>query len=119
MSARIENGGDGDVTEVIQVYAGARGSDLERPPWRLAAFARMDVPAHSSVPLRLAIPYERLAVRIDGGWRLEGGTYDLAVGRHARDPEANVVQVALAEQMFAADAARPSHHRETRPSSRV
>ena len=102
VSARIENGGDRDVTEVIQVYAGARHSGLERPLWRLAAFARIDVPARSSMPLEFAIPYARLAVRADGAWRLEGGTYEIAVARHARDPQAQIVRVALQGQTIPA-----------------
>ena len=102
VSARIENAGDRDVTEVIQVYAGARESVLERPLWRLAAFARIDLPARSSAPLRLAVPYERLAVRDGGAWRVEGGAYDIRVGRHAGDPDAAVVTVTLPEQSFPA-----------------
>jgi hypothetical protein len=51
------------------------------------------VPANGASAARVAIPYERLAVRIDGAWRVEPGPYEIAVGRHARDPQAVIVSV--------------------------
>jgi beta-glucosidase len=102
VSARLVNDSADDVTEVIQVYAGARGSRLERPTWRLAAFARTTVPADSAASVRLAIPYERLAVRISGAWILEGGAYEIAVGSHAHDPLAVVVPIDIPERTLGA-----------------
>ena len=86
----------------MQVYAGARGSRLERPSWRLAAFARTDAPAGGSASVRLSIPYERLAVRINGAWIVEGGAYEIAVGRHAHDPLAVVVSIDIPERRLGA-----------------
>ncbi|MBI5285247.1 MAG: glycoside hydrolase family 3 C-terminal domain-containing protein [Chloroflexi bacterium] len=102
VSARLVSHGAHDATEVVQVYAGARGSRLERPPWRLAAFARTVAPAGGSATVRLSIPYERLAVRIDGAWVVEGGAYDIAVGRHAHDPRAIAVRIDLRERRLGA-----------------
>ncbi len=102
ISAELVNDGTRDATEVVQVYAGARGSRLERPPWRLAAFARTGAPAGGSAGVRLSIPYERLAVRIDGAWVMEGGAYEIAVGRHAHDPGAAVVRIDLPERTLGA-----------------
>lgn len=98
VSARLLNESGHVATEVIQVYAGARGSQLERPLWRLAAFARTKAPAGGSATVLLSIPYERLAVRINGAWVVEGGAYEIAVGRHAHDPHAVVVLIHLPER---------------------
>ena len=95
ITATVVNDGARDTTEVVQAYAGARGSNLERPMWRLAAFQRVEVPARGSTTVRLAIPLERLAVRVKGNWVVEPGPYEIEVGRHARDPEATVVRVEL------------------------
>jgi hypothetical protein len=40
--------------------------------------------------VRLPIPIDRLAVRIEGKWHVEPGTYEIAVGLHAHDPNATI-----------------------------
>lgn len=102
VSAKLQNDGPRDVTEVIQIYAGARESDLERPEWRLVAFARTDVPAGGARRVALAIPYSRLGVRIDGAWVVEGGMYEIACGLHAHDPLAVVTPIRLEKQVLQA-----------------
>jgi beta-glucosidase len=98
VSAFLQNDDANDATEVLQVYAGARGSGVERPLWRLVGFARTDVPAGGSAGVRMFIPYERVAIRHEGGWLVERGPYEIAVGRHAHDPAAIVVSVELEER---------------------
>jgi beta-glucosidase len=93
VTARVVNGGEREVTEVVQAYVGARGSRYARPPWRLGGFVRVTVAAGGSVPVAIEIPCERLAVREGGRWVVEGGEYEIAVGRHAGDPQAAVVSV--------------------------
>lgn len=95
VTARLFNAGDRDATEVVQAYAGARGARMERPLWRLAAFARTTVGPGATAPLQLSIPYERLAVRVGGGWIIEPATYEIAVGCHAHDPASIVVRIDL------------------------
>jgi beta-glucosidase len=95
VSADVVNESDATVTEVVQAYAGFRGTRVERPQWRLAAFTRVDVPPRTSLRVALSVPYSRLAVRVDGEWVLEDGTYDFAVGRYARDPDAATASVDL------------------------
>lgn len=95
VDATVVNKGSRDTGEVIQVYAGARGSGLERPLWRLVGFVRTEIPADGATAVRLVIPLERLAVRVNGSWEVEPGPYDVAVGLYARDPAAAVVSVQL------------------------
>lgn len=101
VTAHLANDGDRPVTEVVQVYAGARTSRFERPARRLAAFQRVDVPPRGSMEVRLTIPHERLAVRSRGAWILEGTTYEITIARHAHDAGAATVSVGLPERTLA------------------
>jgi beta-glucosidase len=96
VEATVVNESGRDTSEVIQVYAGARGSALERPAWRLVGFARADVPAHDAAVAQLTVPLERLAVRVHGAWQIEDVRYEIAVGLHAHDPAATVATVRVA-----------------------
>jgi beta-glucosidase len=91
--ATLENDSDRPTSEVVQVYAGTRSSARERPLWRLAGFARTDLEPKTSARVHVAIPLDRLAVRINGKWLIEPGDYEIAVGLHARDPNATVVMI--------------------------
>ncbi|MEO8457374.1 MAG: glycoside hydrolase family 3 C-terminal domain-containing protein [Chloroflexota bacterium] len=95
IEATVTNEGNHDSSEVVHVYAGARDSKVERPVWRLARFARVEVKAGESKTVSLEVPVQRLAVRIDGHWTVEPGAYDIAVGRYAHDPQATVVRIEL------------------------
>jgi beta-glucosidase len=98
VTANVVNEDDRDTSEVVQVYAGARDSQLERPRWRLAAFQRVDVPSGGSTVVNLSVPVERLAVRVNQSWTIEPGAYEIAVGRYARDPDSTVVQIDLPQR---------------------
>ena len=60
--ALLANTGARPGTDVVQVYGG-RPADSGRPPRRLLAFERVDVPAGGSTEVVLQIPWARLAVR--------------------------------------------------------
>src|SRR3712207_6859711 len=45
----------------------------------LVGFARVDVGAGMSEPVRVDVPLERLRRRVDGAWVLRDGTYDVTV----------------------------------------
>ncbi|MGZ4683894.1 MAG: fibronectin type III-like domain-contianing protein, partial [Acidimicrobiales bacterium] len=79
-------------TEVVQVYGGASGT----PP-RLVGFARVDVPAGTSVPVQVRVAPGAFARRPvgAGGWVTAVGPHDLVVARHAEDPDARRVTVDL------------------------
>jgi len=100
VTARAVNRGEREVTEVVQAYVGLRGSRYARPPWRLGGFARVTVPAGGSTAAAITVPYTALAVRDDGRWVVEGGEYEVAVGRHARDPQATAVRVRVNEVLL-------------------
>ena len=66
-----------------------------RPRRRLVGFARVDVAAGEAVAVAVPCSLQTLAVRQDGGWWMEPGTYEVAVGRHAADPSATVAHVTV------------------------
>ena len=80
VEAVIENAGTVDTDEVAQVYVQNEGSaNAPRNP-RLAAFARVHVPAGQAVTVALDIPAERLKV-VDGEGRfVDEGTLVFFVG---------------------------------------
>lgn len=54
-----------------------------------------EAPPGGSSPVRITIPVERLALRIDEKWVIEPGPYEIAVGLHAHDPKAVVMRVEI------------------------
>jgi beta-glucosidase len=93
--ATVRNTGARAGTEVVQVYAGLPTSRVIRPRRRLVGFARVDVAAGEAVAVAVPCSLQTLAVRQDGGWWMEPGTYEVAVGRHAADPSATVAHVTV------------------------
>jgi beta-glucosidase len=98
ISAQVTNDSDRAVTEVVQAYASLPASRFDRPQRRLAAFARVDVPPRSSLRVELPVPFDRVAVRDNGGWLVEAGTYEFTVARHAHDPGAITASIDLPER---------------------
>lgn len=85
----LENTGDRDGTEVVQLYA-VRPVDSRRSLPVLADFLRLEVKAGQRVAGRMEVPLQRLkrykAER--GEWVLESGPYTLELGRSSMDPDA-------------------------------
>ena len=87
VAASLTNTGERAGSDVVQVYGG-HPADSSRPARRLLGWVRLSVPAGATVPVEVRIPLARLQVRQAGSWRLESGTYELAVARHSADPDA-------------------------------
>lgn len=83
----VVNVGDRPGTEVVQVYAGNDASEVLRPPWVLAGFARIHAGPGEAVTVR--VPLERAAFahwdHTLGRWVDEAGTHRVAAGRSSRD----------------------------------
>ena len=80
VEAEVVNEGAVDTDEVVQVYAQNEGSENAPRNPRLAAFARVHVPAGQAVTVALDIPAERLKV-VDGEGRfVDEGTPVFFVG---------------------------------------
>ena len=94
LTVDVRNTGERDGADVVQVYA-----DLPDPdaPARLAAFARVAVPAGGTRRVELRVPPSRLATRDTAGrrWRPASGTHRFSIARHAADPDAIGLDVEL------------------------
>jgi beta-glucosidase len=92
--ATVTNTGDRDGADVVQVSAAL--PDPDAPP-RLAGFARVEVPAGGTADVAITVPRSRLETRDPDAhsWRAPSGAHRITVGRHAGDPDAVTVPIAL------------------------
>jgi len=83
----VENVGDRDGTEVVQVYVVNNRGKVFKPEKELRGFARVAVPAGASAPFRVTFPLQDLAYWdvAEHGWVLENGDYEVAVAASAAD----------------------------------
>jgi beta-glucosidase len=85
----VTNTGHRPGEEVVQLYIAARSAAVERAPRELKTFAKVPLEAGASCSVRLVVPAPQLAYfDADAGWRVEPGTYEVIVARHALDPQA-------------------------------
>ncbi len=84
----VTNTGDVDADAVVQFYAGVPHSHHERPVERLVGFARVHVPARTSIVATARLDLRQLDVRIGGTWLTEGGTYRITAAQFVGDPHA-------------------------------
>ena len=87
VSVPVTNTSARDGREVVQVYVHDLESRLARPPQELKGFAKVDVPAGTTVPVTVRL--SRDAFRYfdggNGGWVVEPGEFQIRVGRSSRD----------------------------------
>ena len=86
----VANTGTRAGSTVVYCFAGLPGSSVERPLRRLVAFARVALDAGAREQVQLPYDLADLAVRQDGGWYQEPGTYELTVGTDAGAPVATL-----------------------------
>ena len=75
---------------MVFCFAGLPGSSVERPPRRLVAFDRVVLDSGAREQVQLPFDLADLAVRRDGGWFQEPGTYELTVGTDAGPAVASI-----------------------------
>ncbi|MGW8316587.1 MAG: fibronectin type III-like domain-contianing protein, partial [Bacteroidales bacterium] len=87
VTLELSNTGTYDSDEVVQLYAGFPGSEVERPQKALKSYKRVLVPAGSSVEVTLDLRTDDLAYwnPDPGRWELEKGTVHLMVGASSKD----------------------------------
>jgi beta-glucosidase len=84
MTVDIENRGERDGKQVVQVYAERPDSAVDRPVRWLVGFAPVWVPAGEKAQVQVSVPTRLLAYWQDG-WRDEPGAYRLRVGTSVVD----------------------------------
>jgi beta-glucosidase len=82
----VTNTGDRAGEEVVQLYIGARSSNVERAPKELKAFTKLELAPGETRTVRLAVPAANLAYYdASAGWIVEPGDYEVITARHALD----------------------------------
>jgi beta-glucosidase len=84
VTVEVENRGERDGKQVVQIYAERLGSAVDRPVRWLVGFAPARVPAGEKAQVHVSVPTRLLAYWQDG-WRYEPGAYQLRVGTSAVD----------------------------------
>jgi beta-glucosidase len=88
LSVEIENTGDYDGKEIVQVYLSKINSEIDRPKNELKAFLKTpNLVKGESTRLQFSIPVSNLAYwsEDENGWKVESGNYLLKVGASSRD----------------------------------
>ncbi|MBT8219398.1 MAG: glycoside hydrolase family 3 C-terminal domain-containing protein [Bacteroidia bacterium] len=82
----IQNTGNKDGKEVIQVYSTKNDSKVDRPLQELKGFEKVLVTAGQNTTATIAIPVKELAYyNVDkAAWEIEPGNYNLRVGNSSR-----------------------------------
>jgi beta-glucosidase len=75
--------------EVVQLYIGARSSNVERALKELKAFTKVSLAPGETRTVRLAVPASEFAYYDAAkGWIVEPGDYEAIVCRHSLDDAA-------------------------------
>ncbi|WAL40401.1 glycoside hydrolase family 3 C-terminal domain-containing protein [Brevibacterium sp. BRM-1] len=92
VTVTVENRGERDGREVVQVYAHLGDSIVARPPRELRAFASVEIPAGQAREVEFMVRAADLAYWDErvGRFVVEPGTYRLDVGASSRDIRGSV-----------------------------
>jgi beta-glucosidase len=89
-SVQVTNAGARPGEEVVQLYIGAKESQVERPIKELKAFRRVQLEPGQTERVSLEVPAKELAYYDDDAstWVVEPGAYEATVARHSKDARA-------------------------------
>ncbi len=87
VACTVSNDGDRAGAEVVQLYVGARGSAVPRPPRELRGFAKISLAAGAEQQVRFTLTARDLSYWsvARSGWVAEPGEIQIAVGASSRD----------------------------------
>ncbi|KAF1500390.1 putative beta-glucosidase D, partial [Eudyptes chrysocome] len=106
VSVVLENTGQRDGEEVVQLYLRWEQSSVPVPRWQLVAFRRVAVPAGRETKLSFQVVAEQRAVWAQD-WRLEPGTFTLFAGGQQPGQQMRVPSEVLSARFTVTGAARP------------
>lgn len=84
VAVTVENTGDRKGREVVQAYVKPGTSSVERPVRELAGFTAVEIPAGEQQTVHVDLD-ERAFGYYDDGWKVEGGSYTVEIGRSSRN----------------------------------
>ncbi len=83
----VDNVGDREGREVVQLYVDFTDIAVERAPKLLRGFDKVTVPPGGQATVRFQLPVAALAWFDEGVWRVEPGRYQVAVGGSSVDAD--------------------------------
>ncbi|NXD64451.1 BGLM glucosidase, partial [Eolophus roseicapillus] len=106
VSVVLENTGQRDGEEVVQLYLRWEQPSVPVPRWQLVAFQRVAVPAGRDTKVSLRVLAEQRAVWAQG-WRLEPGSFTLFAGGQQPEQQTRVPSEVLSTRFTVTGSARP------------
>ena len=86
MSVTVENTGDREGAEVVQVYVADPAASVDRPPKELAGFEKVWLAPGETREVTCEVTADDLAFyHPEDGWTVEPGRFGVSVGRSSRD----------------------------------
>jgi beta-glucosidase len=87
LSCGVTNTGDRAGQEVVQLYVGDPVAQVRRPVRELKGFQKVSLDPGATLKVDFTLSSRDLSYwsSVHGGWVLEGGTFELAVGASSRD----------------------------------
>ncbi|NXR10035.1 BGLM glucosidase, partial [Semnornis frantzii] len=108
VSVVLENTGQRDGEEVVQLYLRWEQSSVPVPHWQLVAFRRVAVPAGQETKLSFQVVAEQRAVWAQD-WQLEPGTFTVFAGGQQPAQKTRVPSEVLSTQFTVTGTAQPLH----------
>jgi beta-glucosidase len=97
LAVEVTNTGERDGTEVLQVYVRDVVASVTRPDKRLAAYARVDIPAGETRRVELTVPFDALAVvDAEANRVVEPGEFHALVGPSSDNDDLQTVSFQVA-----------------------
>ncbi|KAM9369662.1 uncharacterized protein LRP34_010269 [Phaethornis superciliosus] len=106
VSVVLENTGQRDGEEVVQLYLRWEQSSVPVPRWQLVAFRRVAIPAGQETKLSFQVTAEQRAVWAQD-WHLEPGTFTLFAGGQQPGQQTRAPSEVLSSQFTVTGTARP------------
>jgi beta-glucosidase len=87
VAAVVDNVGERDGQEVVQLYVAPEDSRVQRPAQELRAFLKVEIPAGASASVRFLLTPRDFAIWdvAAGSWCAPAGDYELRLGTSSRD----------------------------------
>ncbi len=97
VTVTVKNTGKRAGAEVVQVYIGPPGVEVDRPKKILGGFRKVEISPGERVEVMLFVPAETLRYfePESGEWRVESGSYRVYVGSSSRDSDLQSSVVAV------------------------
>lgn len=88
VSCSVENTGDMDGSEIVQLYISPTTAGQGKMPIQLKGFARIDLKAGEKKEVTFKVSPQQLVQYINKKWQLVGGTYTVKIGASCLDIKA-------------------------------